>query len=135
MERNNDGLIMASLAQQVPLPPSVIKVETLATRRALEFALELGFEWIILEGGFESLDKALKIECSNFTLYGHLVQDILFLSRHLFDFKISLIRRHGNNLAHSLARKSQYLSHMSIWMEEVLPNLLFVLQADFISLH
>ena len=135
VERNNDGLIMASLAQQVPLPPSVIKVETLATRRALEFALELGFEQIILEGGFESLDKALKIECSNFTSYGHLVQDILFLSRHLFDFKISLIRRHGNNLAHSLARKSQYLSHMSIWMEEVLPNLLFVLQADFISLH
>ena len=58
--RNNNGLVMASLAQQVPLSPSVIKVETLATRKALEFALELGFERIILEGDSKSLDKALK---------------------------------------------------------------------------
>ena len=111
---NSDGLVMASLAQQVPLPPSVIGVETLATRQALEFALELGFDRIILEGDSESLDKALKTECSSFTPYGHLVQDILFLSTHLPDFKISLVRRQGNNLAHSLARKSQYLSHISV---------------------
>ena len=106
--RNNNGLVMASLAQQVPLSPSVIKVETLATRKALEFALELGFEPIILEGDSKSLDKALKTKCSNFSLYGHLMQDILFLSTHLSDFKISLVCRQGNNLAHSLARKSQY---------------------------
>ena len=111
---NSDGLLMASLAQQVPLPPSVIGVETLAARRALEFALELGFDRIILEGDSESLNKALKTECSSFTPYGHLVQDILFLSTHLPDFKISLVRRQGNNLVHSLARKSQYLSHMSV---------------------
>ena len=67
MVRNSDSLIMASLAQQVPLPPSVIRVETLVTRRALEFALELGFERIILEGDSKSLDKALKTECSNYT--------------------------------------------------------------------
>ena len=133
--RNSDSLIMASLAQQVPLPPSIIEVETLAARRALEFALELGFERIILEGDSESLDKVLKTECSNFTMYRHLVQDILFLSTHLSEFKTSLVRRQGNNLAHSLARKSQYLSHMSVWMEDVPPDLLSVLEADFTSLH
>ena len=133
--RNSDNLVMASLAQQVPLPPSVIEVETLAARWALEFALELGFERIILEGDSESLDKVLKTECSNFTMYRHLVQDILFLSTHLSEFKTSLVRRQGNNLAHSLARKSQYLSHMSVWMEDVPPDLLSVLEADFTSLH
>ena len=133
--RNSDGLVMASLAQQIPLPPSVIEVETLAARRALEFALELGFERIILEGDSESLDKALKMECRNFTTYGHLVQDILFLNTHLSEFKTSLVRRQGNNLAHSLARKSQFLSHMSVWMEDVPPDLLSVLEADFTSLQ
>ena len=65
--RNSNDLVMASLAQEVPLPPSVIEVETLVARRALEFALELGFERIILEGDSKSLDKALKTECSNYT--------------------------------------------------------------------
>ena len=36
--RNDAGLIMASLTQQIPLPTSVIEVEALAARRALEFA-------------------------------------------------------------------------------------------------
>nr|POF22818.1 putative ribonuclease h protein [Quercus suber] len=89
--RNCDGLVMASMAQQIPLPHSVVEVETLAARRALEFALELGFEQIILEGDSETLFKAIKTEGSNFTPYGHLVQDLAFLSDHFSAFKISLL--------------------------------------------
>ena len=133
--RNYDGLVMAPMAQQIPLPPSVVEIETLAARRALEFVLELGFERIILEGDSETLYKALKTKCNSFTPYGHLVQDILFLSEHFSDFKITLVLRQGNNLSHSFARKSQFLTHMSVWMEDVPPNLLSVLQADFISFH
>lgn len=58
--RNDVGMIMASLTQQIPLPTSVIEVEALAARRALELALELGFDDIILEGDFELLIKNLK---------------------------------------------------------------------------
>nr|POE45691.1 hypothetical protein CFP56_05580 [Quercus suber] len=50
--RNSDDLILVSLVQQIPLPSSVIEVKTLATRWALDFALELGFERIILEVRF-----------------------------------------------------------------------------------
>ena len=48
--RNHDGLVMASLSEVVPLPATIIEVETLAARRVVEFALELGFENIVLEG-------------------------------------------------------------------------------------
>lgn len=41
---------MASLAQLVPLPFSVIKFEALAARRALELAVEIGLDRVILEG-------------------------------------------------------------------------------------
>lgn len=41
---------MTSLTQQIPLLASVIEVEELAARRALEFAPELGFDDITLEG-------------------------------------------------------------------------------------
>ena len=48
--RNQEGLVMASLSQLIQLPPStVIEVEALAARRALELALELGFDRIVLE--------------------------------------------------------------------------------------
>ena len=113
---------------------SVIEVKVLAARRALELAVELGVDHVILEGDSEMLHKALLEEGRNFTSYRHLVQDIVFLSHFLSAFKTSLVRRMGNKLAHSLARKSKTLNHMQIWMENVPPDLLLVVQADLTSL-
>ena len=48
--RNNHGLIMASLTQQIPLSSLVIEVEVLAVRKALELTIELGFDNITLKG-------------------------------------------------------------------------------------
>ena len=45
--RNDCGLVMAALTQVIPLPISVEIVEVLAARRALIFALELGFDQVI----------------------------------------------------------------------------------------
>ena len=42
------------------MPSTVIEVEVLAARKALELALEIGFDNIILEGILEILFKALK---------------------------------------------------------------------------
>lgn len=72
---------MASLSQQVPLPSMVIKVEVLSARRALEFALEIGFDHIVLE----DLEILFKV-CRNLAQYGHLTQDIPFLSLHFSPF-------------------------------------------------
>ena len=51
---------MASLSQLILLPFSVIEVEVMAARRALELALECGFQRIVLEGDSEVLYKALQ---------------------------------------------------------------------------
>ena len=45
--RKDYGLVMAALTQVIPLPISVEIVEVLAARRALIFALELGFDQVI----------------------------------------------------------------------------------------
>ena len=42
------------------MPSTVIEVEVLVARKALELALEIGFDNIILEGILEILFKALK---------------------------------------------------------------------------
>ena len=56
---NDARLVMAPLSQRIPLPASVIKVEALAARRAMEFALELGFDNVTLEGDSKVLVKTL----------------------------------------------------------------------------
>ena len=42
------------------LPKTVMEVETLAARRPLEFALELGIDNIVLEGDSETLIRHYK---------------------------------------------------------------------------
>ena len=121
--RNDAGLIMASLTQQIPLPTSVIEVEALAARRALEFALELGFDNITIEGDSELLIKNLKNGGSKLTHYGNIVADILFLLSHFSKANISFVKRHCNQLAHSLARRAIIPPSMSVWMEEIPPDL------------
>lgn len=70
--RNSEDLVMASLTQQLLLPAIVIEIEALATLRAMEFALEIGLDNIVLEGDNEILFKALKSGDRSLAQHGHL---------------------------------------------------------------
>lgn len=48
--RDRNGLILASMANMYPLPPSIVAVEIIAAIKALKLAMELGHNSIILEG-------------------------------------------------------------------------------------
>ena len=50
-------LVLAALSQKIPLPTFVEIVEVMATRRALLFAKELGFERVMVEGDSEVIIK------------------------------------------------------------------------------
>lgn len=76
--RNHEGLVMASLSEVIQLPPTVIEVKALAARRAVEFALELGFDNIFLEGDSIILIKTLKNSSRSLASFGHIVNDIFF---------------------------------------------------------
>lgn len=116
------------------MPSSVIEVEVLAARRALELALVLGFDSIILEGDSEFLLKALKNGGSRLTHYGHLTSDIYFLILHYSTLKLSFVQTHCNRLVHSLARRASIPPQLSVWMEEIPLDLVFVFLADLNSL-
>lgn len=55
--RNSQGDVMASLSEKIPMPPSVLLLETVAARRAVLFVLELGFRSSSFEG-----DSAISIK-------------------------------------------------------------------------
>ena len=69
--RNEQGLVMASLSQKIPLPFIVIEVEALAARRAVKFAAELGLDQIVLEGDSEILINTLQHGCRSLAQFGH----------------------------------------------------------------
>ena len=98
--QNSEGLVMASLTQQIPLPTTVIETEALAARRVTEFALEIGLANIILEGDNETLFKALKTGDNSLAQHGHIIKDILVLSSYCSAFNMSFVRRQCNKLAH-----------------------------------
>ena len=50
---------MASLSHSIPLPLTVLEIEIMAAVTALEFALELGLDYAILEGDSEILMNSL----------------------------------------------------------------------------
>ena len=124
---NSEGLVMASLTQQIPLLAIVIEIEPLAAWRAMELALEIGLANIVLEGDNETMFKALKSGDRSLAQHDHLTKDILFLSSYCSAFTVSFICRQCNKLAHSLP-------FMTIWMEDVPPDLVSIFQADLTSL-
>ena len=132
--RNQEGLVMASLSEVIPLPSTVIEVETLAARRAVEFALELGFDNIVLEGDSEILIKLLNSCSRSLSPFGHIINDIIFLASRFACFSTTHVKRHCNKVAHSLARRAISFPPLSVWMEDVPPDLLSVIQADLNSL-
>ena len=114
--RNNEGPVMASLTQQIPLLATVIEIKALVARRVMEFALEIGLDNIVLEGNNEYLFKALKSGDRSLAQHRHLTKDILFLGSNISAFNVSFVRRQCNKLAYSLTRKAKFLPYiLSLW--------------------
>ena len=57
--RNQAGQVMAALSERIQKPNSAEILEALATQRAVQFTLELGFKQSVFEGDSEVIINAL----------------------------------------------------------------------------
>lgn len=64
------------MSQNILLPLTVVELEDLATVKALELAIDLGFSLVILEGDLEILTKSLMDNSSSLASFGLLIQDV-----------------------------------------------------------
>ena len=112
--RNSEGLVMASLSQLISLPYSVVEVETLVARRALELVVEIGIGRVVLEGDSAVLMQTLKNGTRSLAQYNHIANDILFLALYFSALKFSHVSCSRNKVAHSLARRASLSSPLSV---------------------
>ncbi|XP_030936139.1 uncharacterized protein LOC115961274 [Quercus lobata] len=127
--RDQAGLVLAALSQNIPLPTSVEAVEVMAARRALLFAKELGFERVVVEGDSEVVIKAIKEKSLLSSGWGHLLKDIHALSHSFSCIYFLHVKRLGNRVAHSLARRS-FCNPLLVWMEELPLDIVDVYNQD-----
>ena len=72
---DSQGLVLASMSEQILLPQSVVEVEAIATVKAIHFVQKLSLPSVIFEGDFEIIIKALCSEDDSFSSYGHLIAE------------------------------------------------------------
>jgi ribonuclease HI len=130
--RNDQGNVMASLSQRIPYPHSVAAVEVYAARSATQFALDLGFRDLIFEGDSLQIITALQHHSSCNTQYGHPITDTITIAQNFISCHFVHVKRDGNRVAHSLAKRARHCEPFKVWMESVPPDLQHVTLSDFL---
>ena len=117
--RNNQGEVMAAMATRGPPVSCSEEAETLACRKALEFAVDAGFSKLIVEGDNINVMRAVSSSTMNFSMLGNVIADIRCILCGLGGVSISCVKRDGNRVAHVLAKFAKGLDEDLFWMEEV----------------
>ena len=131
--RDDKGLMVAAMANKVPLPYSVTAVEVLAAIKALRFASDIGLVSFILEGDSKITIDTLVGDNMEHAEFGNLIEEAKCLSSQFVDVSYSHVRRQGNCATHNTARHARHVKEYTMWMEAVPPHLSAVIPADLAS--
>ena len=82
-------------------------MEASAARGAIQFAKDLGFTMIDLEGDSKIIVDALPLTEPYTTLYGHIIEDIKQSAKSLQSVHFLHTKREGNVMAHLLAKRAR----------------------------
>ena len=116
--RNSNGLVIASLAQQVLQSYKVVDIEALAAAWALELGLEICLDPVIVEGDSNVTMKALAIKTRSLASFDVLIQDAKIFSNCYSKLLYSHTKRDSNKVAHSLTRLTVNFLDYIVWMED-----------------
>ena len=73
---------------------------------------------------------ALQFNSHSFVQFGHLAEDVKYLTSFFQSCSLSHVHRHCNVVTHSLARWAILCPHLLVWIEDVPLDIYNVLQAD-----
>ena len=112
--RNEHGEVVTALAEQIPTPDSIFTLETLAARRVVLFARDIGLHHVVFEGDSESSIHAISNRLLLHSSCGHIIHDILLFSHSFQSFSFSHVCRQGNALVDALAKRARLSSPLLV---------------------
>ena len=112
--RDENGLVLPSLAKQFPQLYTALEVEAMAAATALSFAVQLGFHSGTLESNSLLLVSALVENHNYLSLVGLLLDDIRFYASSFNQLLYSHVKREGNKVAHRLAKHALCISDLLV---------------------
>ncbi|KAL4377888.1 hypothetical protein GQ457_02G017680 [Hibiscus cannabinus] len=116
--RNSQGLIMAACASPHSNVADAFVAEAIACKQAVQFAKELRFSNVVIEGDSLTVLKKI-ISCAlDRSILAPIVFDIKELSLDFHSIIFSFVRRDANNAAHVLARECRSIQTPCYWIEE-----------------
>lgn len=121
---------MGAMSTKGPQVQDSKEAEVLACRRALGFAIDIGFSELVIEGDSAQVLNSIKSSDTNLSRLGHIIVDIQCLVASLQWAKVTMVKRDANFVAHSLVRYAKNLSNDVIWLEDSLPLALEALYYD-----
>ena len=133
--RNDKGEVMATMIASGPKVNMSDKAKLLACRRAIEFAVDVGFSRLIIEGHNSKVIQAISSPLENSSLFGNVVNDIRHLVWELQWSRVCCFTRGANKVAHVLAQYARStLDEDLYWMEDSPPPALKALYHDSLSI-
>ena len=109
---------MAAFSAIGPSVSSSEEAETLACRKAVEFAVDAGFSELIIEGDSINVMRALSSPSPDLSVCGNVVVDIQWLIRGIRRVSFNWVRRDCNRAAQVLAKYASNLNKDKYWMED-----------------
>ena len=91
--RDDNGLMVAVIAEKISLPYSVTAVEVLAAIKALRFARDIGLKSLILEGDSKITVDALLGDNMEHVEFGNLIEEAKWLSSQFVEVSYSHVSR------------------------------------------
>ena len=101
------GEAIGALSTSVLAAQSVVELEALACRQAVQFAVELGLQDVVFEGDFLQVIQAITQDNSDHLTYDHIIEDIRTQVAALFSPEFIFNTRHCNVVADALAKKAK----------------------------
>ena len=120
--RNNRWQVMAALSSKSHAVVDSEEAEVLACRKVLEFAVDVGFSKLIVEGNNINVMKSIKSNQVDLSRLGNLYDDIRCMAGCLQHVDFHSIKRSANGVSHSLSHYARHLSEDIVWLEDSPPR-------------
>ena len=119
--RNAQGHLMGAMSKRLDIPLGATEVKAKAFEEGLLLAGDLRLKYVILEGDAQTVTNALSgiyFPPSSIEVF---IAGTKLWRQKVTDWKISYVRRTGNQAAHLMARNAKLVSDCVVWVEDTPP--------------